>query len=343
MYLGGADVLVERGIDCFADEFAFLLEAEVLEEHGNRQNLRQRIGYVQTLTLRPAAVDGFEDWSGASRRSAGQQAHGACDARPLVGQNVAECVFRHDDIEEARVLNHAHGSVIHIHEVCLHIGIFAHHLLRHLAPQAARSQHVGLIDHGQVLSALTGILITYAEDAFHLGPTVVVCVESIFYAIGSHSRFLLLSEVHAAGQLADADKVGTTDKLVLQGGLMDKAVEGFHRSYVSIESKLFAHSQQALFGAHLGRRIVVELRVAHACKEHSISRLAHLEGLFGEGVAHLVDGMGAAKGFRISHLVAELLGYCTEHGHALLHNLGADTVTGQNCDVEFHVCLFTTK
>ena len=53
--------------------------------------------------------------------------------------------------------------------------------------------------------------------------------------------------------------------------------------------------------------------------------------------------MGATKGFHVSHLVAELLGYCTEHGHALLHNLRADTVTGQNCNVEFHVCLFTTK
>ena len=121
---------------------------------------------------------------------------------------------------------------------------------------------------------------------------------------------------------------------------MHQAVEGLHGTDVGIEAQLLAHGQQSLFGTHLGRGVVVELRVAHAGKEHGIGSLARLEGLFGEGVAHLVDGMSAAKRFLVSHLVAELLGDSAEHRHALLHNLGADTITGQDCNLQFHIVIF---
>ena len=47
--------------------------------------------------------------------------------------------------------------------------------------------------------------------------------------------------------------------------------------------------------------------------------------------------MSAAKRFLVSHLVAKLLGYCAEHGYALLHNLGADAITGQYCNVKLHI------
>ena len=121
---------------------------------------------------------------------------------------------------------------------------------------------------------------------------------------------------------------------------MNEAVEGFHGTDVGIQTKLLAHGQQTLLGAHLGRGVVVKLRVADRGEQHGVGLLAHLEGLFGEGITHFVDGMGAAEGFLVAHFVTELLGYGTQHGHTLFHNLGADTVTGQHCNLEFHIALF---
>ena len=187
-----------------------------------------------------------------------------------------------------------------------------------------------------MLAALAGILIADAQDALHLGAAVVVRVECIFHSLRVDRRFLFLAEVHAAGQFADADKVSSAHQLVLERGLVHQTVEGLHGTDVGIEPELLAHGKQALFGADLGRRVVVELRVAHAGKEHGISLLARLVGLFGEGVTHLVDGMCTAEGFLVADFVSELLGYCAEHSHALLHNLGADAITGQYCDFEFH-------
>ena len=43
--------------------------------------------------------------------------------------------------------------------------------------------------------------------------------------------------------------------------------------------------------------------------------------------------MGTAKGFLVNHFVAELLSNSRHHSHTLLHNLRADTITGQYSNV----------
>ena len=220
-----------------------------------------------------------------------------------------------------------------VHEVGLHIGILLHDLLGHLAPQTAGSQHVGLVNDGNVTAALPGILVGHAQDALHLGAAVVVGVPGLIGAL------LFLAEVHAAGQLAYADEVGAAHQFVLQRRLVDEAVERLHRADVGIEAQPLAHGQQALLGAYLGRGVVVELGVAHTGKEHGIGLLTGLVRLLGEGIAHLVDSMCTAKCFLVTHFVTELLGYSRQDGHALLHNLWSDSVTGQYCNLQFHTFL----
>ena len=53
LYLGGADAGVERGVDGTADEGAFFAEAEVLEEHGDGEYLREGVGDVEACGLGP--------------------------------------------------------------------------------------------------------------------------------------------------------------------------------------------------------------------------------------------------------------------------------------------------
>ena len=188
-----------------------------------------------------------------------------------------------------------------------------------------------------MLAALTCILIAHVQDALHLGTGVVVGVQCLFHAIGIDGGFLLLTEIHTAGEFADADKVGATHDLVLQGRLVYQALEGLHGADVGIEAQLLAHGQQTLFGAHLGGGVVVKLGVAHAGKEHSIGLFAYLEGLLGERVANLIYGMSTTKGGLVTYLVAKLLSHGAAHGHALLHNLRTYSVARKDGNFEFHI------
>ena len=92
-----------------------------------------------------------------------------------------------------------------------------------------------------------------------------------------------------------------------------------------------------MLGAHLGRRVVVVLRVAHGREEHGIRLLANPERLFGERIAYLVDGIRPAKGIRICYLMAEFLAYGIHYIHTLDRYLRSDPVAGQNCYFEIHV------
>ena len=68
-----------------------------------------------------------------------------------------------------------------------------------------------------MLSALTSILIAYAENALYLWTRVVVCIESVLCAnLIVHCRLLLLAEVHTASKLTDADEVSTLHDLILK-------------------------------------------------------------------------------------------------------------------------------
>ena len=58
--LGSADIGIKGGLDGFAYEGALFFEAEILEHHGGAQYLRNGVSNVQTLALRPGAVNGLE-------------------------------------------------------------------------------------------------------------------------------------------------------------------------------------------------------------------------------------------------------------------------------------------
>ena len=77
---------------------------------------------------------------------------------------------------------------------------------------------------------------------------------------------------------------------------MHEALEGLHGTDVGKETQLLAHGEQALFGAHLGGGVIVKLGVAYGREEYGIGLLTHLESLFGEGVALLVDGVSTTDG-----------------------------------------------
>ena len=110
---------------------------------------------------------------------------------------------------------------------------------------------------------------------------------------------------------------------------MDEAIEGSDWTDVGKEAQLLAHGQQALLGTHLGVGVIVELRVTHAGKEHGVGLHTGLESLFGERIAHLVDGICSTDGILVTQLMTELLAHSLGHCQALLHNLWSDAITWQ--------------
>ena len=171
------------------------------------------------------------------------------------------------------------------------------------------------------------IVEAHAQYALYFRACIVVGVVCLVVVL------ILLAEVHSAGQLAYADEVGSVNKFLAQRRHVQKTLESLHRTYVGKQAEALAHGKQTLFGAHLGRWVVVKLGVANGCEQHSVGILACLVCLFGKGVAHFVDGVCAADGLGIFKLVSKLGGHCIQDGHSLFHYLRSDTIARQNCNL----------
>ena len=98
----------------------------------------------------------FEERRVLAKACRGLQPHGAGDATRLVGENIAERVLRHNDIEERRLRQHAHRGIVDEHVIGRHRGVLRFHLFGNLPPQPTRCQHVGLVYHRQMLAPLHG-------------------------------------------------------------------------------------------------------------------------------------------------------------------------------------------
>ena len=276
-------------------------------------------------------MDWLEDRGVLTCRCGWEQTHRAGDATSFIGQDVAKSILGDHHVEETRLLDHTHRSVVNVHKVGGNVGILLHNLLCNLAPETGRSQDVGLIDHSDVVATLTGILISHVQDTFHFGTRIVVGVECVFYTILVDGRLLLLTEVHTTGELTDADEIGTFHNLILQGRLVYEAVEGGDWTDIGKETEFLAHSKQTLFGTNLCIRVVVVLGITYAGKKHGIGLHTGLEGLLRERITHLVDGIRSADGIFVTQFMTELLANGLSHGETLFHNLGSDTIAREDC------------
>ena len=148
-------------------------------------------------------------------------------------------------------------------------------------------------------AAAAGILETDLQDALDLRAGIIVGVVRLVVVL------IFLTEIHTAGELADADEIGTLHEVLAQRRLVDEAVEGLDRADVGEQAKFLAHSQQPLLGTHLGGGVIVELGVTYGREEHCVSLHTGLESILGEGVPNCIDGCGAADCVLESHLMTE--------------------------------------
>ena len=106
---------------------------------------------------------------------------------------------RADEVHRAGVDQHVRQR--HVGELLLH------HALGHLAPQARRLEHVGLVDGAELLAAAARDARRGPHDALDLGDGVDAGVA------GAIAVAQLLAEVDAAGQLAHHQQVDAGEQL----------------------------------------------------------------------------------------------------------------------------------
>ena len=90
--------------------------------------------------------------------------------------------------------------------------------------------------------------------------------------------------------------------------------------------------QRGAFGL-LGRRERFPFRTADAAEEDGIRRLADRERFGRQRVAVAVDGCAPHERTVQMELEREFFPHGAEHVEGFGHDLGADAVTGENCDL----------
>ena len=146
----------------------------------------------------------------------------------------------------------------------------------------------------------------------------------------------MLAEVHVAGQLtADQDVKAVPNDLGLDRAGVGQRLVHLRRAQVDEQAERRAQAEQRFFRAFFARHLV-PLWAADCAEQHGIRAFADLDGLLGQRDAVCVDRAAAREHLLIMEGVAELLTDFIQHLHGLGHDLRADAVALDDCDMIFH-------
>ena len=200
---------------------------------------------------------------------------------------------------------------------------------RLFAPQHAGVHHVGLLRGEDLVLALARQFEGDGADAADLGGRVALRVEGLDLAGGVDVAAARLTEIHAAGQLADDHDVEALDDLGLQRGGVDQRVEHLGRAQVGEEVHLLAQAEQAAFRllAEVGG---VPLRAADRAEQNGIGFQRGLHGVVAERHAVLVERGATDQVLGDVEADRALLAHPGNDLADFVHHLGADAVAGQH-------------
>ena len=237
---------------------------------------------IDTIAPALAVGDAAEAGGGAEANTAGD---GAC----LVADDVAEEVVGDDDaVEGAGVLDHKEGGAVDELVLQRELGERLGEDVGHdAAPQAARGQHVGLIERGDGGGRIARQRKVRGEagHALDLSAGVRLGVEG---EAGDAVVLGPVPEVDAARQLADQREVRAAAHVGLERRVLDQRVRREEaRSQVPVRPHLLAQTQDPLLRPHLAR---APFRAPDRSQQHRVRRLGGLQGLVRQRVSVGVDG-----------------------------------------------------
>ncbi len=321
------------------------LETETEPEHQRRT---QESGHTdwrypgprcRARCRRPARTGQTDAPCGSARAEAGRREHAerAADHRHLVGEDVAEHVFREEHVELVRVARELHRGVVHIHVRQLDIGMSFREVPRHgLAPEDARSRgRWPCPPSRRVRCARSRGDGRDFGDALDLAGLVNHRVDRLTVAVLERGGGLGLAEINAAGQLADAHDVDAVgDAFDLQRRRVDQF--GIKQTGAEVGEKVEGLAQRQQGGAFrlfLGRQFF-PLRAADRTKQDRVRLPAERERGVGQGLAVAVDARSADLGDLVMKREALLAGHVGEHAQGLGHHFGTDVVSWQDGELQ---------
>ena len=203
-----------------------------------------------------------------------------------------------------------------------------------LFPQPRGIENIGLFHAAQLLTTLlSGFKADAANSAnFLLG--VAQLVNGNFLTIFFKS--FMLSEVNAANQLPDNDKINSlVHNGLLQGRGIRQLRPDLGRTVVGVNAHAGSEPQQALFGTHIAGNII-PLRAANGTQQHTVGSAALVQLPLGQRIAILIDGAAAHIHIGIGKFVTVEVSHLIQHQQCLIHDLRADAVTANHCNILFH-------
>lgn len=331
------DDLLDGGLDLHG--FFFQAKGETQQQRGG-EDLRDGVGDAHAGDVGGGAAARFEEAEvkavalRLAKAGAGEHAERAGDHGHFIAEDVAEEVFGDEHVEAARRFDELHGGVIDIKMSEGHIRVFLGDFDHRFAPEDGVGEHVGLVHAGDVLAAELRGFEGDVGDAHDLALFVNHGVDDLNVAIGQGGAALRLAEVHAAGEFTHAkhvkaalDEVGTDGRGAGERGIADAWAQ------IGEEAEMFSQRQQsAALGLLIGRELF-PLRAADAAKEDGIGLLAGFHGLFGERLAHGINGGTADEFVVVVEAEAGTAGDGVEDAKGLGHDFRADAISREDCEV----------
>ncbi len=197
-----------------------------------------------------------------------------------------------------------------------------------LVPQHARLHDVALLGRVHLVVTLARQIEGDARDTLDLAGRVDGCIDGALLAVLQRHDLLRLAEVGAAGQLAQDQEVEALDQLALETRCLGERRIADRRAQVGKQVQLLAQAQQAGLGTDLVGHLV-PLRPADRAEDDGISGLGLGEDFLGERRAVLVDRDAATQRLLDLELGLGLLGQERDQPVDLGHQLGTDTVAGE--------------
>lgn len=161
------------------------------------------------------------------------------------------------------------------------------------APQAGRSQDVGLVDRRDLMTAFLGSLHGKFANALYFRNTVIFQVPRAFDAIVDF-RFTAVAEVDAADEFANDEDVRTGDDIRFERRVFGQHFRHLDWTQVDIKSQSLAKAQDGLFRTQF-RVDVIPLIAADGAEEDGIGFLSRFNGIFRQGRAAEVISRAASR------------------------------------------------
>ena len=345
--VAGAPAVVEHVLHGLGQAVGGLVHLEAVAEHElHGEDLRDGVGDALAGDVGRGAVAGLVERGAVAQGGAGEHAERAREHGGLVGEDVAEGVLGHQDVELGGVVHELHGAVVHEHVGRLDGGVLGGHAVGDLAPQAARLEHVGLVHGDDAVAGTTGGGVEGpADDALHLVLVVVheVAAEGAGGAV--HARAgdvlgaLVGAEVDAARQLAHDEHVHALELLGAKRACVAQGVIDAHGAQVEVEAQALADGEKALLRTGLARGGAVPLGAADSGEQHGVGGLGGLERLGGKRGGRAAGGTGGVDGAAADEVLlavegaAILLADGVEDLHGLGDDLRADAVAGKQANL----------